>query len=150
MVADNIRNAQHYYGLGKGIECGLKFLQTQDIPGLDLGRHEIDGDNCFAIVMEYDSKPIEQGVWEAHRRYVDIQYIAEGVERIGYADIKGLSVSKEYDDTKDAELLAGDGNMMVFKTGTFGIYMPHDGHMPMVAAGQPSKVRKVVVKVKEG
>ncbi|MHB9037932.1 MAG: YhcH/YjgK/YiaL family protein [Armatimonadota bacterium] len=148
MIIDNIRNALHYYALSKGIESGLKFLETHDPANLELGRHEIDGDDCFALVMEYESKPIEKGVWEAHKRYIDIQYVAKGVEVIGYADINDLTVSREYDEKADVMFLEGSGDMITVKEGVFAIFAPHDAHMPQVALEEPLMVRKVVVKVR--
>ncbi|MCL5104375.1 MAG: YhcH/YjgK/YiaL family protein [Armatimonadetes bacterium] len=148
MIVDNISNAGLYFGLGKGIESGLKFLQTQDISKLGLGKHVIDGDDCFALVMEYDSKPVEQGIWEAHRRYIDIQFVVKGTERIGYANIGDLAVSKEYDEANDGVLFTGEGDSVTLSSGAFAIYYPHDGHMPSLAVDKPARVRKVVVKVK--
>lgn len=150
MIADNIRNASQYYGLGGNIEKGLKFLAETDLSKLELGRHEIDDTECFAIVMEYETKPLESCVWEAHRKYTDIQFIASGEEKIGYADIETLTVTQPYDETKDAELLAGEGDILTFKAGTFAIFTPEDAHMPLVAVNGPGHVRKIVIKVRVG
>jgi len=148
MIVDNIRNASLYYSFSKELVSALKFLETQDLKSLSIGRHEIDGDNCFALVQEYDSKPIEQGKWEAHRRYIDVQYVVDGTERMGYADIRTLTVTQEYDESKDAMLLAGDGDMLTFKAGSFAVFAPEDAHMPQIAVTEPQKMRKIVVKVR--
>jgi len=37
--------------------------------------------------MEYQTKPREQGIWEAHRKYIDVQYMIQGSELMGWASI---------------------------------------------------------------
>ncbi|MCE5315422.1 MAG: YhcH/YjgK/YiaL family protein [Armatimonadota bacterium] len=148
MIIDNIKNASRYYALGQGIESGLRFLQDQDTASLALGRYEIDGDNCFAMVQEYQTKPEENGVWEAHKRYIDIQYVASGVENIGYTNIDNLTVSRDYDETADVMFLRGCGDLIELKAGSFAILAPQDAHMPQIAVQKPALVKKVVVKAR--
>lgn len=148
MIVDNIKNSGLYMGIGSRIEKALKFVQETDFSDMESGKYEIDGSNVFALVQNYDTKPLTEGKWEAHKKYVDVQYIANGVEQMGYAFIGSLEVTKEYDSEADYLLLQGNGNMVVCKTGTFAIFGPEDAHMPCIAVDLPTPVKKVVVKVK--
>lgn len=148
MIFDVIKNAHWYYGAGHRIEKGLRWLQTTDIAKLEPGRHEIDGDDCFALVMNYETKLLEQGAWEAHRKYLDIQYVASGTEKMGYANIGSMQTSVEYDETKDLMFLKGEGDFLVMRPGSFGIFGPEDVHMPAMALDAPRPVKKIVVKVR--
>jgi YhcH/YjgK/YiaL family protein len=67
MIVDNIKNAGLYYGMGPRIEQALKYLQQNDFAGMEPGKYEIDGNNVYALVQKYDSKPFSEGKWEGHR-----------------------------------------------------------------------------------
>jgi YhcH/YjgK/YiaL family protein len=148
MITQNIKNAYLYYGLGERLAKGLKYLEQTDFSGMAPGKYEIDGSDVFALVQKYDSKPISQGKWEAHRKYIDIQFIVKGVEQIGYANLDSLEVIQEYDAERDCLLLQGKGNMFECNSGTFAIFDPQDAHMPCIAVRDPEPVKKVVVKVR--
>lgn len=147
MMIDHISNASFYSGINPGIGRALEYLAQNDFAGLAPGRFDIDGDCLFALVQRYETKPPEQGVWEAHRRYIDVQFVAAGVERMGYAPIESLTVTQPYADDKDFELLAGNGDFVTVSIGMFTVFFPQDAHMPCLACGQPAPVVKVVVKV---
>jgi YhcH/YjgK/YiaL family protein len=110
----------------------------------------VDGESVFALVLHLETKPKKAAFWEAHRRYIDVQYIFEGAERMGRADIRALKPSAEYDAEKDLQKLKGRGDFFTVPAGTFAIFWPHDGHMPDVAVKEPKPVKKVVVKVLVG
>lgn len=157
MIVDRLSNVQSGFypallaatdksGLAQRLAAGFQFLQTVDPASLTPGRVEIDGDQVYALVQEYTSKPMEQGRWEAHRKYIDIQYIAEGEEQIGYANIADLTLG-DYDEAKDRYIPKGEGSFVRLSAGMFGLYMPEDAHMPNMAVDQPQPVRKIVIKV---
>ncbi len=148
MVIDKIENAHLYYGIGERIAAGLKFLQQGNVAEMACGRYEIEGCEVYAVVSSYDSKIDEKALFEAHRNYIDIQYIASGCERIGAAHIGLLKEAKEYDEANDFMLYEGTGDFFVAGEGTFAIFWPHDAHMPSMAADKPQNVKKVVVKVR--
>jgi biofilm protein TabA len=148
MIVDRLDNAALYSGLDAGIKTALEWLQNTDLSNLDTIRYDIDGDNIYAMVQAYDSKPASEGKWEAHRKYRDVQYVAAGLESIGYAHLSTLKVSQEYNDTDDYLLAEGEGDHVTMPAGTFMILAPEDAHMPCIAVGAPAPVRKVVVKVR--
>ncbi len=148
MIVDQLKNAPLYRGLSPNIAKALDYLAAHDFSAIAPGRYDIDGDAVFALVQRYDTKPRDQGVWEAHRRYIDVQYLAAGTETLGYAPIDALAEAQPYRDEKDVLLLAGEGDFVTGGPGTFCIFFPHDAHMPCLAHGEPAAVLKVVVKVR--
>ena len=148
MIIDTLKNAGLYRGLGERVAAGLDFLVSQDLASLPPGKIELRGNDLYALVQTYDSRPIELAKWEAHRKYIDIQLIVSGVERLGYASVDTLTVTEPYDEEKDYMLLDGPGQYARAEPGTFLIFYPHDAHSPGVAIDSPSKVKKVVVKVR--
>ncbi len=148
MIIDHIKNSPFYYLLSERISTALRALRTDDLLRADPGRHEIQGSEVFALVQKYETKPRKLGVWEAHRRYIDVQYVVSGVEVIGHAHLPNLSVTKPYSEKDDILFAEGDGNFLTVSAGMFVIFFPHDAHMPALAAGMQGPVHKIIVKVR--
>jgi YhcH/YjgK/YiaL family protein len=147
MVLDRLDNAALYTGLHPRLEQAFGFLRTADLDRLPLGRHAIASDEIFALAQEYRTKPASEGFWESHRRYIDVQLVVAGRERMGYANLAALAAQKPYDPEKDLLVLEGAGDFFMVSAGMFTIFTPQDAHMPCLAADEPAMVRKVVVKV---
>lgn len=150
MIIDTLKNAGLYQALGVNIGKALDYLAATDFSAVEPGRYDLDGDNLFALVQRYDTKPHEKGVWEAHRRYIDVQYVASGIETMGYAHIDDLSETQAYSAEKDYLLLAGAGDFVTVRAGVFVVFFPQDAHMPCLTCKSASSVQKVVVKVLAG
>ncbi|MFA7659340.1 MAG: YhcH/YjgK/YiaL family protein [Candidatus Gastranaerophilaceae bacterium] len=152
MIKDNIKNAKNYYDLSERVRLGLEYLVNTDFSVIKNGKYEILGNEVFAIVQDYFSKPPEECKFEAHKKYIDIQYILEGEEKIGISDIKNFFDSIEYDEERDIVFLSLKTDEMPdfidMKEKDFAIFTPKDAHMPSIAVKTPSFVRKAVVKVK--
>ena len=148
MIVDTLDNSTRYFVHGDRIATALKYLRDNDCTALPVGNIPIQGDQIFALVQDNTTKLREQGVWEAHRKYIDVQFVAAGVEEMGYANIQTLTVKKPYDEQADYALFDGCGSFVTVPAGSFTIFFPEDGHIPGSAVdGKPAAVRKVVVKV---
>ena len=147
MIADKLANSHLYLNLSSGLERGIEYLSTQDLQGLEVGRYPIEGDRVFALVQEYDSKPLEEGKYETHRKYIDIQYIVSGREFIGYTNVVNLKSLDSYDGEKDIQFFAGEGDLVRLEAGMFAVFFPEDAHMPCISVDGPEAVKKVVIKV---
>ena len=71
--------------LPRAIEKALDFLRTTDFTSLMPGVVEIEGRNIFAQVLDLTTKAQHENRPEVHRRYLDIQFLASGEEKIGIA-----------------------------------------------------------------
>ena len=147
MIFDTLENAQRYTGLGDSLPAALKYLRETDLASLPVGRIDLDGDRLYVLVQEYETRPLEQGKWEAHRKYIDVQYVASGRERMGFANLSVMQLG-EYKPEKDFQGLSGPANYVEVFAGSFVIFFPEDGHMPCLCVAQPEPVRKVVLKVR--
>lgn len=132
------------------LQAGLRYLKNTDLVKLPLGKHEIDGENIFASVAEYELEPKEQRRPEAHQKYIDIQYIAWGEEIIGHS-----LLSSKYEVTQD-ELVERDVIFykdveneaeLVLKPGIYAIFFPSDVHRPGCMSGDKTHVKKIVIKI---
>ena len=124
------------------------FLKAHDLKVLSVGKHEIDGENVYASVTENVSKNFDSTQWEAHRKYIDIQYVIDGKELIGVAAVSQSTVIKPYDAKKDVANYSTKGKMLRAVPGTFFIFFPADVHRPNITPGGNEVVRKIVIKVR--
>ncbi len=151
MKKDNIKNAKEYYNISERIELGLKYLETTDFSFVENGKHVILGEEIYALVQEYSSKLKSECKFEAHRKYIDIQYVIKGEEQMGVENIGKFNDLTPYDTEKDIVFLTpndeANPSFVNVKEGEFMIFMPEDAHMPSVAIENPTVVKKVVVKV---
>jgi biofilm protein TabA len=150
MILDRLENAELYRPLGKRIALALDYLRRTDFSRTPDGRYDLDANQVFAIVSRYRPKPLVEARWEAHRQYVDVQYVAEGIERMGYAPLSdGVIIRQAYDPQKDLVFYDAQGDFFHVAAGSFAIFAPNDVHAPGLAA-DPSEgsenVCKVVVK----
>ncbi len=146
MMIDSLASARAFTVLGSRIDRAFDYLDQTDFAALEPGTYELDGRNLYAVVQRYATKPRQEGNWETHRRYADLQYLASGTERIGYAAGSRLGPGV-YDAEKDFELRTGTGDFLTLCAGDLMVLWPGEGHMPGIAVDSPSEVTKVVVKV---
>ena len=150
MIIERLDRAEALAVLSPRIGRALRYLREPSIVNGEPGRYQLDGSDIFAIVQQGATKPHVECSWEAHRRYVDIQLVTCGAERMGWAPLDALTVRTAYDEQKDLTILEGNGDFFTVRAGTFVIFYPHDAHMPGVALDQPQVVHKTVVKVRVG
>jgi YhcH/YjgK/YiaL family protein len=150
MIADRLENAKLYVGLGTRLAKAFEHLARLAAAVPADGKLELEGKDVYAIVQSYETKPAAEKKWEAHRNYIDIQYVAEGVEAMTWAPIQKLTPAADYSPEKDVvNFKPAAGSPVVVEKGSFAVFFPEDGHQPGVQSGAASvKVRKIVVKVK--
>jgi YhcH/YjgK/YiaL family protein len=111
------------------------------------GRHSIQGDAVYASVATYVTEPKTANQFEAHEKYVDIQYVFQGQEALFWAPRSSLVVERPYLESEDAVLLSGDDcGMVVLVPGVFVVLFPGDGHKPGCILRAPEHVKKLVIK----
>jgi YhcH/YjgK/YiaL family protein len=141
MILDRLPHASLYSTLHPLFAEGFAFIAGQ--AGRAPGRYALAG-GAYAMLQEYDSQPVGAEKFEAHRRFIDIQYIASGEEIIYYAGLEQLTPG-EYHADKD---LQGGGLSLHLRAGDFVIFFPHDAHLASRCTEVgPRPVRKVVIKV---
>ncbi|NJO69074.1 MAG: DUF386 domain-containing protein [Bacteroidetes bacterium] len=57
------------------------YLSSTNLDTLSVGKHILDGENLFISVTEAPVKDFEATKWEAHKKYIDIQYVIRGKEK---------------------------------------------------------------------
>ena len=149
MVADILQHSHQYHLLNRGIGHALAWLQRTDLDALPLGKHIIDGDELFVIIQEYNTLDTEHEKMEAHKKYIDVQYMILGEELVGLAFYNGQQPGKAYSEEDDYMLFdEAPSYFAKLSAGSFMIFYPTDLHMPCIKVGESAIVKKAVVKVK--
>ena len=115
------------------------------------GKHPVDGDNIFINALEYDTKPAENALMEAHQAYIDVMWMVSGEETIGVCPVEEMTeITKEYNPAGDAVLgkLPAGCTYLQMKPGSVCILFPEDGHAPCLDAEEKSHVQKLIAKVR--
>lgn len=149
MIQDTLDQSARYEVLLPRFAAAFAYLREVD-GTQELGRHDISGDDVFAIVQTYTTKPMEKALFEAHRKYIDVQFLYSGRETILWAPLTAMKdETMAYDAEKDAALwkLVPDVTPLHLSAGHFAILYPEDAHAPCVEWDVPGEVFKVVVKV---
>lgn len=148
MIIDKLSNSHLYSGLGERINKAFAYLKETDFSEIESGKYEIDGDNIFALINEYNTKDQSEGKLEAHKKYIDVQFVAKGRELMGYAPLSNQKVIDEYNDQNDITFFSGEKSFTQVDEGMFAIYFPTDVHLPGIKVKETAIVKKVVIKVK--
>jgi YhcH/YjgK/YiaL family protein len=148
MIIDTLDRAALYHALGEKFVKAFDYLRQTDFANTPKGKYEIDGKNIFAIVNEYDTIEEAGEQMESHRKYIDVQYMAAGEERIGHDFLGDKTPSKAYSDEEDYMLFAEKPAFYTqLRQGQFAIFYPTDLHMPNLRIAGPVSVKKVVIKI---
>ena len=132
------------------ILVALDYLTATDFDKIEAGRYPIKGDLIYAQVLDLETKDKSDVLPEAHRKYLDVQYLHSGEERMGVVpDLGNNPIDQDYDEERDILFYTGAENEveLIMRPGNFAVFFPEDIHRPGCADGQSGKIRKIVVKV---
>lgn len=146
MIIDRIDNVGKYTQIPDYV---VKFIKN--ISNCTNTGKYILNDGEYVNIEEYTTKNLSDGKFETHNRYIDIQFLAEGNERIYLKSKITLNKTLGYSEDKDIEFYGDciDDTDFVTLDGTnFVMIYPWEAHAPQISVGcASSKVKKVVVKL---
>lgn len=136
--------------LPAALNAALAYLRHTDFSEMAPGRYPIDGDKMIAIVQTPLTQPWETGMPEFHQRYIDIQFLLEGEEVIGYLPANSnLELVTDQLVERDIAFVHPQANetRLVLTPGMFAIFFPGERHKPCRALNEPMLIKKVVMKI---
>lgn len=135
--------------LAQKIAEALEVIQKVDFANTALGKYEVNED-FFYLVQEYEAKDPSVGRHEAHKAYVDIQYVVEGKEAIDIAPAIFMQVEEAYDAERDVVFFKEphQATRFVLTDGGYAILYPEDSHKPGLRVEGSGTVKKIVGKVR--
>ncbi len=146
MIADRIENA-HLYPVSENIKKALDFLKNLGDKNPADCMFGKKGDDIYAMFSSYDNEK-DPPVFEAHKNYIDVQYIVKGRETFGWK-VKPDFPEATYNAEKDCALFSEeDYGTFTLGAGEFAIFFPTDAHAPKMKNAGKSTIEKIVVKVR--
>ena len=147
MILDSLKNKAQYAALHPCFQQVFDFIDNNDVASLPCGRHDIDGDNIYVVVQEWDLRELKEARLELHRKYIDIQMLLSGPNEVfGWSEKKDcLTPEADFDEAKDVQFFT-DTPQCFYSVGEgqFSILFPEDGHAPMLGEGH---VKKCIFKI---
>lgn len=147
MILDSLKNKAQYAALHPRFQQVFDFIDNNDVASLPCGRHDIDGDNIYVVVQEWDLRELKEARLELHRKYIDIQMLLSGPNEVfGWSEKKDcLTPEADFDEAKDVQFFT-DTPQCFYSVGEgqFSILFPEDGHAPMLGEGH---VKKCIFKI---
>lgn len=146
IIINKLQHAERYFNMHPAFKKAFAFLRQDDLAELPADRYEIDGDRLFCMISKGPGRSRAEAKLEAHRKYIDIQYVIAGTDEMGWkptADCKVIDI--EYDADKDIMFFNDPPySWTQVPAGSFVIFFPQDAHAPLVSGGE---IHKAVLKI---
>lgn len=148
MIFGNIKDKERYNFLDKKvIEC-FKYAIENNLNEYSRGTYEINGNDIFVNIVDYETVDREERFWEAHKKYIDVHLMLDESEKIALNHIDNLE-QKEYEEEGDFLPLNGQESAIVtLEKGDFLICYPEDAHMTAIKDDESKHIKKAIFKVK--
>ncbi|MBP5286545.1 MAG: YhcH/YjgK/YiaL family protein [Elusimicrobiales bacterium] len=128
----------------------VDFLLKPETASLPDGTYPVDGRKVYAQIQTYMTAEPKKILFEAHKKYLDIQYVVEGQEIINCVNLEDLDIVRPYEEKFDICFgLASPSASIPLRLlpGDMTVFFPEHAHAPKLPLGGPRKVKKIVVKV---
>ncbi len=145
MIIDRMDYITEYESMLPHLASGLAFLQEN--PRLSEGKHVFPGG--FVLVQAGMTRPVAEGTFEAHKKYIDIQILVEGNEIVVWNRLEKMTQIGDYDEEKDKLTLGGEGAVLELKPGMFCALFSSDAHTACrhLEGAQANPYKKYVMKL---
>lgn len=106
-------------------------------------------DDIYGLEQVFEGVPVQETVFEAHRKHVDIQFMLDGFEIFGLENTSKLNIKEDYDSNRDIIFYKTPEYFSEIKLmpGWFAIYFPSDSHLCRMKTDNNYTGVKAVVKV---
>jgi YhcH/YjgK/YiaL family protein len=146
MIFSSLSQSSRYAALHPLFPHAFEYMRDTDLHALTPGVHQIIDKQLFVIVEVADGRTRAEAKLEAHRKYIDIQLVLEGVDEMGWKPLAEChQPMAEYSDERDIRFFDDvPDSWIVTPAGAFCIFFPEDAHAPLVSSGA---IRKVIFKI---
>ncbi|MDR1860649.1 MAG: YhcH/YjgK/YiaL family protein [Bacteroidales bacterium] len=128
-------------------DAAFNFLKG-DLAAMAPGKYVLIEGQLIANISEYLTRPVEEARWEAHRKFIDLQYVIAGAEQIGIKPLASAVLAGEYDAENDVVFFAEqEGKFVLADPAKMFLFFPEDVHRPGVLWNSPAPVKKLVLKI---
>ena len=148
MIYAKRADALCYRGIHRNLDLALEHITPEFLSSLeDNVRVPLDGDRVYCTRFTYETIPLEEGFFEAHRRYLDIHIMLSGSERVDVSRPDELTLTDAQEQNDFYAYQGGAWHSTVLCPGEFMVVFPGDAHRIKLQTGRPETVSKAVFKV---
>lgn len=148
MILDHMKNLNNYRDLTGPLMRALEYIRNADFEKLDDTTYEVEGRDLFFFIQSYETRETNETP-ESHRKYIDIQYMISGTEKMGVGQLDTMTEEVEAKPQNDIWFHRGPMDYITVSEGMFAVFFPNDAHAPCISPASGSNpVRKCVFKVR--
>ena len=145
MILGKLSEAKAYRGIHPRLDAALDRLNEAFLATVGPETMQLEGDKLYVTRFTYDTLPLEDTFFEAHKRYLDIHLMMEREERVDIASPQGLTL---FEHQGDFYAYQGEAEQsLVLRPGSFLVVFPEDAHRIKIQVNGPETVSKVVFKL---
>lgn len=150
MIYGELRELKFYKGISKNLDKAIECIESGAYKTAPEGKNIIDDDNVFFNCQTVKTQPVEERFFEGHKKYIDIQIVINGEEKIGYSTRSNVVRTTPWNRETDFEKYEGSVDHLFELNGdTFIILFPEEPHMPLIHGEKgPMEIKKAVFKIK--
>lgn len=145
MIVDRIDHAADYAAQLPHLQDAVALIRELKDPAP--GKHPFPGG--YLMYQSGQTRAADEGGYEAHRKYADVQILLEGRELILWDRLENMEETAPYNAETDKLALRGSGSILEMRPGMFCVLFPTDAHTACrhEAGGAPGPYAKYVVKL---
>lgn len=143
MILCPFQELRRYAAVVPGLEEAIAAIAA--LPNYEVATYPL---SCGKVMVQAGTtKPLEGALLEAHGKFLDIQYILEGQEVVGWAPTDSLTPEGAFNEEKDYGMFSGNSTPITVPAGYCYVVFPEDAHAPGKHLDAPNDYRKIVVKL---
>ena len=148
MIYGNIHYKNQGTEVSDRVNACLIYALSHDLAEYEPGSYKIQGDDWFVNIVSYETTTPESRFWEAHREYLDVHLMIDGLEQIDLNFIDALEQMPYVDEEDFLPLVGEKKSSIVIENGDYLVCYPEDAHMTALQVREPVQIKKAIFKVK--
>ena len=145
MIFAKLTDAADYRGIHPRLDRVIDCLNEEFLHQVGTQTQKLEDDLLYVTRFDYETIPLEDAFFEAHKKYLDVHLMLQGTERV---DISHPDVLTLFDHKDDFYAYQGEAEQTLLLTpGSFLVVFPGDAHRIKVQVRGPENVSKVVFKL---
>lgn len=149
MMLSNLDTPLSSINVSQRVKTAINFLKNLD-KNIPDGKVEIDDKNIFALVATVKTEHPDKRFFEAHRDYIDVQFVIDGRQIIEWMPVTAFKEEKNYDEDNDLYKFNQNfsGSKIIIGNNNYAIFFPEDAHKPLCFIDEASTIKICVIKVR--
>ena len=99
MIFSSINSKDDFSSYPKAVQRAIKYLKENDFVNMEPGVYELEGKLMYAQVFDAETGSVNEKRPEVHEKYLDVQFLASGREKLGFTpDTGNYEIDEKFDE----------------------------------------------------